>query len=135
MRAFIQASNIQEALEVGCSTLLVDEDTCATNFMIRDQRMQSLIHPDKEPITPFISKVRGIYKSLGASSVLVIGGCGEYFDVADQVIMMDGFVPHDVTNRAKEISAQFSNALPGNAKSEDICLPFPPPTPRYVSVL
>jgi predicted ABC-class ATPase len=131
-----QASNIQEALEAGCSTLLVDEDTCATNFMIRDERMQALIRPDKEPITPFISKVRSIYSSLGTSSVLVIGGCGEYFDVADQVIMMDAFVPHDVTDRAKDISAQFSASKPTTnsslaLKSESSS--FPAPTERFVS--
>ena len=147
-----QATNIQEALEVGCSTLLIDEDTCATNFMIRDERMQALIQPDKEPITPFIFKVRNIYASLGTSSVLVIGGCGEYFDVADQVIMMDAFVPHDVTAQAKAISVQFATAT-ATATASSFALPlsssatpplppshmmtkstrvFPSPTHRYV---
>ena len=129
-----QASNIQEALEIGCTAMLIDEDTCATNFMIRDERMQSLISPDKEPITPFISKVRSIYSSLGTSSVLVIGGCGEYFDVADQVIMMDAFVPHDVTERAKAISAKFSDKASlmefSSIASSNV---FPSPTCRVVS--
>lgn len=35
-----QAANIQEALELGATALLLDEDVCATNFMIRDARMQ-----------------------------------------------------------------------------------------------
>jgi predicted ABC-class ATPase len=134
-----QASNIQEALEVGCSTLLIDEDTCATNFMIRDERMQALISPDKEPITPFILKVRSIFSSLGASSVLVIGGCGEYFGVADQVIMMDAFVPHDVTDRAKAIAVQFATAATSISSSGVSSLAvnsegyFPSPTDRFVS--
>jgi hypothetical protein len=133
-----QASNIQEALEVGCTTLLVDEDTCATNFMIRDQRMQALIRPEREPITPFISKVRSIYTSLGTSSVMVIGGCGEYFDVADQVIMMENFLPVDVTDQARAISAQFSaSALTlGLSPPPHLDAPvdvFPSPTSRFVT--
>ena len=103
-----QAANIQEALEAGSNVLLLDEDTCATNFMIRDTRMQLLVSGDKEPIKPFIMHLRNLVKS-GTSTVMVIGGCGEFFDVADHVIMMDAFKPHDVTQRAKEISAQFQN--------------------------
>lgn len=101
-----QAANIQEALEAGATCLLLDEDTCATNFMIRDARMQALVSPHKEPIHPFISRVRSLATS-GVSSILVVGGCGEYFDVADKVITMDEFRPLDATLRAKEISAGF----------------------------
>jgi len=99
-----QASNIVEALEVGASTLLVDEDTCATNFMIRDDKMMELVSRDKEPITPFIHKIRSLYEDNGVSSVLVIGGSGDYFDVADCVIMMDSYTCLDVTARAKQIA-------------------------------
>jgi len=101
-----QAANIVEALEAGSKTLLVDEDTCATNFMIRDARMQMLVAKEKEPITPFISKVRALYQQLGVSSILVIGGAGDYFEVADSVIMMDCYSPQDVTQQALEIAAQ-----------------------------
>ncbi|CAM9223865.1 unnamed protein product [Pylaiella littoralis] len=100
-----QATNIIEALEAGCTTLLVDEDTCATNFMIRDLRMQTLVAKEKEPITPFISRVRALYETMQVSSILVIGGCGDYFEVADTVIMMDCYVPKDVTAEAKRIAA------------------------------
>ncbi|CAN0068636.1 unnamed protein product [Ectocarpus sp. 4 AP-2014] len=100
-----QATNIVEALEAGCTTLLVDEDTCATNFMIRDVRMQMLVAKEKEPITPFISRVRALYETMSVSSILVIGGCGDYFEVADTVIMMDCYVPKDVTAEAKRIAA------------------------------
>ena len=101
-----QAANIQEAIEAGSSCLLLDEDTCATNFMIRDARMQTLVAVGKEPIRPFISRVQGLAAG-GISSILVVGGCGEYFDVADKVICMDEFKPVDATVRAKEISEQF----------------------------
>ncbi|KAG6949928.1 hypothetical protein JG688_00014420 [Phytophthora aleatoria] len=101
-----QAANIVEALEVGATTLLIDEDTCATNFMIRDWKMQQLVAKDKEPITPFISKVQALYTQRGVSSVLVIGGAGDYFSVADHVIMMDSYVPRDVTAEAKKIASE-----------------------------
>lgn len=106
-----QAANIMEALEAGVvgakasvPLLLVDEDTAATNFMIRDRRMQQLVAKDKEPITPFIDKVRQLYTDYGVSTILVMGGSGDYFDVADTVIAMDNFQPHDVTEKAKAIA-------------------------------
>lgn len=101
-----QAANIIEALEAGAKVLLVDEDTAATNFMIRDRRMQQLISKDKEPITPFIDKVRQLYEEYQVSTILVMGGSGDYFDVADTVIAMDNFQPQDVTAQAKEIARQ-----------------------------
>lgn len=100
-----QAANILEALELGAELLLIDEDTAATNFMIRDQRMQALIAKDKEPITPFIDKVRQLYDELGVSTILVIGGSGDYFEVADRVIALDNYVPQDVTAAARAIAA------------------------------
>lgn len=99
-----QAANIMEMLALGAEVLLIDEDTAATNFMIRDRRMQSLIAKEKEPITPFIDKVRALYEEKGVSTVLVIGGSGDYFDAADQVIALDSYVPHDVTAEAKAIA-------------------------------
>jgi len=99
-----QAANIMEALEAGARVLLVDEDTAATNFMIRDRRMQQLIAKEKEPITPFIDKVRQLYTEYGVSTILVMGGSGDYFDVADQVIAMENFQPEDVTKKAKAIA-------------------------------
>lgn len=102
-----QAANTMEALEAGASCLLIDEDTSATNFMIRDSRMQQLVKKEKEPITPFIDKVKQLYDEHGVSTILVVGGSGEYFDVADLVIMMDEYVPCDVTERAKAIANSF----------------------------
>ncbi len=101
-----QAANIIEALEAGAKVLLVDEDTAATNFMIRDRRMQQLIAKDKEPITPFIDKVRQLYTDYGVSTILVMGGSGDYFDVADTVIAMENFEPQEVSEKAKAIAEQ-----------------------------
>jgi len=99
-----QAANIIEALECGAEVLLIDEDTSATNFMIRDERMQALVTNDKEPITPLLHRVRELYESGGVSSVIVMGGSGDYFDVADTVIMMDSYEPKDVTEQARVLA-------------------------------
>ncbi|HSM58030.1 MAG TPA: ABC-ATPase domain-containing protein [Candidatus Sulfomarinibacteraceae bacterium] len=98
-----QAANIVEALAQGAQALLIDEDTAATNFMIRDRRMQALIAREKEPITPFIDRVQQLHRQRGVSTILVIGGSGDYFDVADHVIAMDTYVPRDVTQEAHAI--------------------------------
>lgn len=102
-----QAANIIEAIEAGTELLLIDEDTTATNFMIRDRRMQQLISKDKEPITPFIDKVQQLYTDYNISTILVMGGSGDYFDVADTVIAMENFIPQDATKQAKAIAQQY----------------------------
>lgn len=102
-----QAANIIEAVEAGARVLLLDEDTSATNFMIRDARMQALVSKSKEPITPFIDKVRSLYTDYGVSTVLVMGGSGDYFEVADTVLLMEEYVPHEVTAMAREIACNF----------------------------
>ena len=101
-----QAANIVEALEAGAKVLLVDEDTTATNFMIRDHRMQQLISKDKEPITPFIDKIQQLDRDYQVSTILVMGGSGDYFDMADTVIAMENFKPYEVTEKAKQIAAE-----------------------------
>lgn len=98
-----QAANIIEALEMGSQVILIDEDTSATNFMIRDARMQELVNKGKEPITPFIDKVRSLYNDYRISTVLVLGGSGDYFDVANNIIMMDEYKTFDVTQKAKDL--------------------------------
>lgn len=100
-----QAANIVEALEAGARLLLIDEDTSATNFMIRDELMQRLISKEKEPITPFIDQVRNLYREYGVSTILVMGGSGDYFEVADTVIAMESYKPRLVTAEARRIAA------------------------------
>ncbi len=102
-----QAANIMEALEAESTLLLIDEDTSATNFMIRDERMQQLITKDREPITPFVDKVKKLFADHGVSTILVMGGSGDYLDVADTIIAMDTYLPRDVTARAKEICKNY----------------------------
>ncbi len=98
-----QAANIMEALEMGSRLLLIDEDTSATNFMIRDHRMQSLVSKEKEPITPLVDQIRPLCEELGVSTILVMGGSGDYLDQADRVLLMEQYRPFDVTDRAREI--------------------------------
>lgn len=125
-----QAANTMETLEAGSSLLLIDEDTTATNFMIRDGRMQQLIAPEKEPITPFASKVKPLYDDYQVSTILILGGSGDYFDVADQVFMMDEYELKDVTDDAKaiakasadqhdDISARQFGDIPNRVPSKD----------------
>ena len=100
-----QATALVEALETGASCLLLDEDTSATNFMIRDRRMQELVAKTSEPITPFVDRVRELRDQLGVSTLLVMGGSGDYFDHADLVIQMDSYRPRDVTLEAHTIAS------------------------------
>ena len=102
-----QAANVVEAMEAGTSLLLMDEDTSATNFMIRDALMQRVIHREMEPITPFIDRVGELYKIHGVSTIMVAGSSGAYFHVADHIIQMDHYVPRDITGLAKEEARAF----------------------------
>ena len=127
-----QAANIIEALEVGSRLLLVDEDTAATNFMIRDARMQALIASNQEPITPLVDRIGELHKDLGVSTLLVMGGSGDYFDSADQVIAMESFQPKLVTTKAKQIVQE----NPGSRKTETSQpLPKVPMRTRNLSTL
>lgn len=107
-----------EGIESGTSLFLIDEDTSATNFMVRDELMQRVVADSEEPITPFISRVRDLYEKLGISSILVAGSSGSYFHVADTVIQMKEYVPYDITDRAKPQPQNFRRLLPP-------CAPFP----------
>lgn len=109
-----QAANIIEALECGAELLLIDEDTSATNFMIRDERMQALVSQQKEPITPLLYRVRELYEQHDVSSIIVMGGSGDYFDVADTVIMMDEYIARDVTRQAIALAHDKFYQLPDN---------------------
>lgn len=102
-----QAANVIESMEAGTSLLLIDEDTSATNFMIRDELMQRVIHRDMEPITPFIDRIRELYDRFGISTIIVAGSSGSYFRTADCIIQMDRYVPKDITAYAKKEAELF----------------------------
>ena len=106
-----QAAGVVEAMESGARVFLVDEDTSATNFMIRDRLMQQVVNREKEPITPFIEWVRGLYEENGISTILVAGSSGAYFHVADHVIQMDSYVPKEITGLAKEAAEAFGEGI------------------------
>lgn len=102
-----QAAGVIEGIESGTSLFLIDEDTCATNFMVRDAFMQRVISSDKEPITPFTARARELYEKSGSSTILVAGSSGAFFHIADTIIQMDNYNAVDITDRVKSIAAEF----------------------------
>lgn len=102
-----QAANVVEAMEAGSRVFFIDEDTSATNFMVRDELMQRVVHRDVEPITPFVERVRELYEQYGISTVLVAGSSGSYFHKADCVIQMNRYEPVEITAQAKEAAKEF----------------------------
>jgi predicted ABC-class ATPase len=120
------AAAIMESLELGATALLLDEDSCATNLLIRDARMQALVA--RETITPLIDRVRQLHARAGVSTVLVVGGSGDYLEVADTVILMEDYRPLEVTARAKEVAAAHPTGravLPPAIAMEDELVPTP----------
>ncbi|MEZ9436876.1 P-loop domain-containing protein [Vibrio atlanticus] len=101
-----QAAWLQESIEAGVQTLLIDEDTSATNFMIRDERMQALVSKGAEPITPLVDRIGQLREEMDISTIVVMGGSGDYLDVADTVIQMHDYQAVDVTDKAQEVIAQ-----------------------------
>ena len=101
-----QAANTVEALAAGSTVLLIDEDTSATNFMVRDGRMAQLVSDEKEPITPFIRKIKSLYQDLGVSTILVAGSSGDYLSAADTVLQMDCYRAYDVTEKAHALAQE-----------------------------
>ncbi len=102
-----QAAAVMEGIEMGSRTFLIDEDTSATNFLVRDEFMQQIVHGDKEPITPFAARVRDLYEKAGISTVLVAGSSGAFFHVADTVIQMDSYRPVDVMAKVEEYLPEY----------------------------
>lgn len=101
-----QAASIMEAVELGSPLLLIDEDTSATNLLIRDARMRALVAADREPITPLVDRIGALSSEKQVSTILVMGGSGDYLDVADRVLMLDTYRCVDVTDRAREVVAE-----------------------------
>ncbi|MCI8516874.1 MAG: ABC-ATPase domain-containing protein [Hungatella sp.] len=98
-----QAAGVIEGMEAGCGLFLIDEDTSATNFMVRDEFMQQVISREKEPITPFLERARDLYEKAGVSTILVAGSSGAFFYIADTILQMDSYRPMDITGRVKEL--------------------------------
>lgn len=139
-----QAANVVEAHAAGTSTLLIDEDTSATNFMIRDRLMQRLVPNNKEPITPFVQRVRSLYDATSVSTVLIAGGSGAYLRLADTVIAMDAYRPSEVTARAHDIaregeapedSGEFRHITAERVLTRGTLSSRKPPKPRGLSTI
>ena len=107
-----QAANLMEAVEIGSDVLLIDEDTCATNFMTIDALMEKVVAREKEPITPFVERARYLFDIKGISTILVAGSSGSFFHIADNVIQMDEYIPVDITLMAKEAAAAAPDFAP-----------------------
>ncbi len=120
-----QAASLMEAVEAGARALLMDEDSCATNFMTRDARMQALVAPEREPITPLVDRVRELSESCGVSTLLVAGSSGDFFAVADTVIEMRNFLPRDRSEAARALAVS-----EGPTRAREAREPFRAPTPR-----
>ena len=124
-----QAASIIEAVEAGATTLLLDEDTSATNLLIRDSRMRELVAADREPITPLVDRITALFRRRGVSTVMVMGGSGDYLDVADRVLLMDAYHLRDVTEQARRVVADQPRPL---TELEDFAAPrqrVPEPAP------
>ena len=120
-----QAANLMEALESGSSLILVAADTSASSFMVRDCLVAQVITPGEEPITPFISRVRGMYEDLGVSSIIVAGSSGAFFHMADTIIQMKEYVPIDITLRAKEAARAYEGIHTGSSQEGMSLTSFP----------
>ena len=102
-----QAANTVEAIMAGSRTLLIDEDTSATNFMVRDALMHKVIHKGEEPIIPFIGRMRQLYEEMGISTILVAGSSGAFFNVSDSILQMKEYNPVNITEAAKEAAKNY----------------------------
>lgn len=121
------AAAILEAVEVGAEALLFDEDTSATNLLIRDARMRALVA--RETITPLIDRVRELYDALRVSTLLVVGGSGDYLDVADVVLLMEDYRPREVTAEARGVAAQHPTGRLAGAPGHPFALTARAPLP------
>ena len=101
-----QAVGVIEGVEAGCGLFLIDEDTSATNFMVRDEFMQQVVSRSQEPITPFLERVRDLYEKAGVSTILVAGSSGAFFYIADTILQMDCYKPVDITERVKALCSE-----------------------------
>lgn len=116
-----QAAAVIEGIEAGSRVFLIDEDTSATNFMVRDDLMQNIILREKEPITPFIERARNLYEKAGISTIMVAGSSGAYFYIADTILQMDSYIPYDITEKTKAFLQSYK--AESIVSAPDFCLP------------
>lgn len=118
-----QAANVIESIEAGSKVLLIDEDTSATNFMTRDELMQRVVHKEKEPITPYVDRIKELYDNWGISTILVAGSSGAYFEKADKIIQMDEYRTLDITEFAKIEANKYYKEIKTDTVNHEITKP------------
>lgn len=124
-----QAAGVIESIESGSRLFLVDEDTSATNFMVRDEFMQQVIESEKEPITPFIERTRDLYEKAGISTIMVAGSSGAFFHIADNIILMDCYHAVDITKKVKDLCKNYTAP---RRSAKDFAIPsFDRVLPKY----
>ena len=124
-----EAANLLEAMEAGSSTYLIDEDSSAVNFLIRDSRVRKLLGDDREPLIPLTDRIREIcYGTANASEgssvanasenkraarsfILVAGACGDYLELADNIIIMANYKAECAKTAGKPCAALGETAM------------------------
>lgn len=105
-----EAANLMEAMEAGSDVFLIDEDSSAVNFLIRDVRVRKLLGDDREPLIPLTDRIREIKNR---SFILVAGACGDFLDLADNIIVMASYKAECVrVNGFVEVAAKIVPNLP-----------------------
>lgn len=97
-----EAANLMEAMEAGSDVFLIDEDSSAVNFLIRDVRVRKLLGDDREPLIPLTDRIREIK---GRSFILVAGACGDFLDLADNIIVMASYKAECARINGKNVAA------------------------------
>lgn len=101
-----EAANLLEAIEAGSRTFFIDEDSSAVNFLIRDIRVRKLLGDDREPLIPLTDRICEIAQA-GYSFILVAGACGDYLDLADNIVVMANYK----AECAKSTAAKFAKSV------------------------
>ena len=105
-----EAANLMEAMEAGSDAFLIDEDSSAVNFLIRDVRVRKLLGDDREPLIPLTDRIRGIQ---GRSFILVAGACGDFLDLADNIIVMASYKAECARINGKNVAAGLADGTAG----------------------
>lgn len=118
-----EAANLLEAIEAGSRTFLIDEDSSAVNFLIRDIRVRKLLGDDREPLIPLTDRIRAIAQA-GYSFILVAGACGDYLDLADNIVVMANYKAECAKSTKPAESAEANFAPPAPRAFADYMQPL-----------
>ena len=111
-----QAAAVMESMESGARMLMIDEDTSATNFLVRDELMKRVVSESQEPITPLVAYLRELYEKQGISTIIVAGSSGVFFGTADTVLQMDAYRPYDIKEKTDRLLKEYPVVIPEGMK-------------------